>query len=163
MYRQKLTSLLLLAGAFFLLPSISKAQTEKIQKIQASYMLAFGRMPDAGEINYWNGQAEKSVKDHLANHAKYAHDNPGEKRKLIIKSYVDALGRNPTEQEIQYWSKGYDLYYTLMKNHISWLGGNPAEYEKVIKRSYQTMLGRQPDAGELAYWKGQGTLSYVTL
>ena len=98
---RKLSLLLLAAGTLFLLPSNAKAQSEKVQKIQASYMLAFGRMPDAAEINYWNGQAEKSVKDHLANHANYAHDNAGEKRKLVVKSYVDALGRNPSEQEIQ--------------------------------------------------------------
>lgn len=136
---------------------------EKTEKIQASYMLAFGRKANQNELNYWLSQPDKTVAAHLDNHRQFANSDKGTKRALIIKSYKDILGRAPSENEIKYWMNGNNLYFELTKNHIQWLAANPAEYENVIKRSYQYVLGRQPETAEINYWKSQGTLSYVVL
>ena len=163
MFRQNLTLLLLTAFCFILKPSTSHAQNEKVQRIQASYMMAFGRPADGGEVNFWNGQPDQSIAQRLAGHRQYANNNEGFKRALISKSYIDGLGRSPKEAEIQYFLTRQDLYYTLMQTHVGWLAANPAEYEKVIRRSYQAVFNRTPSSAEINYWKNQGTLSYIVL
>jgi len=138
-------------------------EKEKTERIQASYLLAFGRKATQSELNYWLSQPDKSIAEHLANHRRFANSDKSTKKALIIKSYKDIIGREPTSGEIDYWMGRDVLYVDLTKNHVQWLNGNPAEYENVIKRSYQTVLNRQPDASEINYWKTQGTLSYVVL
>ncbi|MDQ7949044.1 MAG: hypothetical protein REI78_16330 [Pedobacter sp.] len=140
------------------------AQAQNNERIQASYLLAFGRLPNSGELSYWNGQGQKSVQQLIDNHKSYIKGNMGTVGKdVIIKSYVDALGYRPSQAEINYHTQFGRTYAEMMNNHLIYVKGQPAEYEKVIKRSYQTVLGRQPNAGELAYWKGQGTFSYMVL
>ena len=148
-----------------LLPYQNFAQSnqEKKEKIQASYMLAFGRQPDNGELSYWLSQPDKSVLQHLQNHRQYASSEKSFKRSLIIKSYKDALGRTPNENEINYWINGTDLYIDLAQKHVQYLSSSLAEYEAVIKRSYQYALNRQPSTAEISYWKSQGTFSYMIL
>lgn len=137
--------------------------SEQTERIQASYLLAFGRPPSSGEINYWSQQGRLSVTDLVNRHRSYLRSDAATKRATIVKSYQDALGRNPTEAEIRYWSQGNNTYTELMKNHVQWLAGNPGEYEAVIKRSYHRVLNRAPSAAEVSYWKHQGTHSYAVL
>lgn len=152
------------AIAIFPLRSTAQiSQQEKKERIQASYMLAFGRAPQQGELNHWMSQIDQTIPQLLSNHRQYAAAEKSFKRALVIKSYNDALGRNPNEDEIRYWTSGNDVYVDLTNKHVQWLAANTGEYEKVIKRSYQFALNRQPDASELNYWKGQGTLSYIVL
>lgn len=136
---------------------------EKTERIQASYLLAFGRKANQSEVNYWLSQPGKTVAEYLANHRQFAVSDKGTMKSLITKSYQDILGRVPTQAELNYWMSGNQLYVDLTKNHIRWLSDNPAEYENVIKRSYEKMFGRQPETAEINYWKSQGVLSYVVL
>lgn len=133
-------------------------------RIQASYLLAFGRAANSGELSYWNGQGQKSVQQLVDNHKTYIKGNMGSVgRDVIIKSYIDALGYRPSQSEINYHSQFGRTYAEMMNNHLIYVQGQPSEYEKVIKRSYQTVLGRQPSAAELTYWKNQGLFSYMVL
>jgi len=147
--------------------AVSPAQAQNAsvaaERVQASYMIAFGRAASNDEVAYWTKQNPQSVAALVQNHRTYLSRDAGTHRATITRAYIDAMGRNPTEAEIKYWSGGNDPYATLMKNHISWLGSNPGEYDNVIKRSYQYALHRQPNAGELKYWKSQGILSYAML
>lgn len=136
---------------------------QKLDRIKAAYMLAYGREPVSGEITFYVNQQDQTIGQYLNLLSDYASRDKSFKRSLISKSYVDAIGRKPNEGEINYWMNGSDLYYNLVKNHVAWLQNNPAEYEKVIRRSYQAVLNRQPSTGEINYWKGQGTLSYIVL
>lgn len=153
----------LLCVALLPLQNFAQSSQEKKEKIQASYMLAFGRQPDNGELNYWLSQPDKSVSQHLQNHRQYASSERSFKKSLIIKSYKDALGRTPSENEIKYWIDGTDLYIDLAQKHVQYLSTASAEYEAVIKRSYQFVLNRQPSSAEISYWKSQGTFSYMIL
>ena len=155
-------SLLLLVLAFSSVTAFAQSR-EKLERIKAAYMLAYGREPVGGEITFYNNQRDQTIPQYLNLLADYAKREKSFKRSLISKSYIDALGRKPIDGEINYWLNGTDLYYNLVNNHVSWLKGNPAEYEKVIKRSYQAVFGRQPNSGELNFWKGQPTVSYVML
>lgn len=133
------------------------------ERVQASYVLAFGRAASEDEIKYWVGQNPKSVSELVSRHKQYLKQEAGTQTNTIKRSYVDALGRNPKDAEIKHWAAGNDSYTELMQKHIDWLGGNPAEQEAVIKRSYQLVFGRQPKPAELKYWQGQGVLSYAVL
>ena len=134
------------------------------EPVQASYMLAFGRASQDGEITYWQGRNESnSIADLLKVPKSYIGQDTGTRTATIRRAYIDAMGRIPSPDEIKYWSAYNQTYSELMKNHIQWLGGSPAEYEKVIKSSYRFVLNHQPSSDEVKYWKGQGILSYVML
>lgn len=133
------------------------------QRIQASYLIVFGRGAESGEITYWRSQNPRSVGDLVAGHRQFLSRDANTHRAMIRRSYIDGLGREPNEGEYQHWMKGNDTYTQLMKNHVSWLSGNPGEYESVIKRSYRFVFNRAASAGEVQYWRSQGTLSYAML
>jgi hypothetical protein len=150
---------LLLAGTSFAADSAAKLR----ERVQASYLIAFGRSATNDEVAYWTKQNPKSVADLVNGHRQYLKQDANTHRALIKRSYIDALGRDPIEGEFKHWMGGNDPYTQLMKNHVGWLAGNPAEYEAVIKRSYQFIFKRKADAGELKYWRSQGTVSYAML
>ncbi|RYY94957.1 MAG: hypothetical protein EOO11_16835 [Chitinophagaceae bacterium] len=66
--------------------------TEKAQRIKASYLLALGRLPSSGELQYWNGQANVPVGTLVDLHKQYLKGNPSVLRVVVTKSYADALG-----------------------------------------------------------------------
>ncbi|WP_438481746.1 hypothetical protein [Oleiharenicola lentus] len=133
------------------------------QRIQASYLIAFGRGANSGELTYWKQQNPRSVSALVAGHTQYLSQDANTHRATIRRSYIDALGREPNEGEYKHWMPGSDTYTQLMKNHVSWLSGNPGEYESVIKRSYRFVFNRPPSGDELKYWRKQGTISYAIL
>lgn len=155
-----LVSIVTIALGFLAVTAKASEQTERIE---ASYLLAFGRAPSPAEVAYWSKQGQLSVTNLVARHRQYLQQDAATKRAAIIKSYEDALGRKPSEAEIRYWSQSNNTYTELVKNHVQWLSGNPGEYENVIRRSYQRVLNRQPSPAEINYWRHQGTLSYVVL
>lgn len=158
--KKKQLLLAIILSAFF---SGAFAQSDQEQRIQASYMLAFGRPANSGELTYWKGQGNKSIADLLANHRKYLNQDPVEANRTISRTYVDAFGRRPSNDEIVYWSRYPSVYTELMKNHLKYLQDNPGEYSKVIDRSYQWVFKRKPNAGELTYWQGQPKVTYLLL
>ena len=139
---------------FFVVLSFSvHAQDDKTQRVQASYILAFGQMPSSGEITYWTGQPESaSMSQLMAKHRSFINSG-GYKKEAIINSYKDALGRRPSDGEIGYYSPMNMTYTDLMKNHIQWLSGNAGEYDKVINNAYRYALNRAPSTDELNSWK----------
>lgn len=156
--------ILFLALFVSLLATAATAQTQvQRERIQSSYLLAFGRAATDSEVVYWSKQSAQSIADLIAGHRRYLKQDAGTHRAMIRRSYIDALGREPNEGEYKHWLGGDDTYTQLMKNHVSWLRGNPGEYEGVIRRSYRLVLNRAATAPEIAYWKSQGTLSYALL
>lgn len=150
--------------SLFVAAPAALAQPAKVaERVQASYLIAFGRRATDAEVAYWAKQNPASVESLVANHRNYLKQDANTQRAAIKRSYIDALGRNPNDGEFKHWMSGNDTYTQLMKNHVDWLARNPGEYESAIKRSYQTVLRRQPNAAEIKYWKSQGTLSYLML
>ena len=133
------------------------------QRIQASYLLSFGRKATDDEVAYWTKQGMRTVADLVTNHRNYLTQDAGTHRATIRRSYIDALGREPNDGEYKHWMGGNDTYAQLMKNHVNWLAGNPGEYGNVIKRSYRFVFGRKATDDEVNYWRSQGTLSYAML
>ncbi len=142
----------------------TEVKAQNTERIQASYLLSFGRLANSGELGYWNGQGQRSVQQLVDNHKAYIKSNIGSiGKEVIIKSYIDALGYRPSQGEIDYHSKFGRTYTEMMNSHMVYINTNASEYEKVIKRSYQAVLGRQANSGEIAYWRGQGVFSYMIL
>jgi hypothetical protein len=133
------------------------------QRIQASYLIAFGRKARTDEVGYWSKQKVADVAGLVRLHQNYLRTDKGTRQDSIRRSYVDSFGRNPDAGELRHWSAGVDTYSDLMAHHAKWLKSNPAEQDATIDRSYQSALGRKPSAAERTYWRGQGALNFVTL
>ena len=155
-----LTAIAPLARAQTVGQAVAQIQRERIQ---ASYLLAFGRKASDAEVGYWSKQNPKSVAQLVGLHNTYLVRDEATHRETIRRSYQDTLGVAPKPEETKHWMSGGDNYTELVKKHLGWLKQNPAEYEKVIRRSYQSVLRRAPDGAELAYWKSQGTFSHAVL
>lgn len=139
-----------------------KAQNN--ERINAGYIIAFGRLASSAELTYWNAQGNLSVQKIVELHKNYIKSNPGSAgREVIIKSYLDGLGYLPTAAEIQYHTKFGRTYAEMVTAHMNYITTYPSEYEKIIKRSYQTILLRQPNINEINYWKSQGVICYAML
>lgn len=151
----------LLALGFVLLSYYATAADDlKTQRIKSSYVLAFGRAPDAGEIKHWRGQGDLNMAALMDRHRAFI--AAGYQDFVITRSYVDAFGRMPSEDEKKYWRQYNQTYTELMKNHVKWLVGN-SEYDKVITRAFRYVAGRSPESDELTRWKAKGVKSYVIL
>ncbi|MCE2861391.1 MAG: hypothetical protein LW690_02950 [Opitutaceae bacterium] len=133
------------------------------ERIQASYLIAFGRKARTDEVGYWSKQKVADVAALVRLHKNYLQADKGTREASIRRSYIDSFGRNPDAGELKHWSVGVDTYSELMANHTNWLKANPAEQDGTIDRSYQSALGRKPSAAERAYWRSQGALNFVTL
>lgn len=158
----------LTANLFFLIAVLSSVtakaqQDDKTQRINASYLLAFGQSPRIDEVTYWKTQSINSLSQIMDLHKGFI-KNGGYKREAIVNSYKDGLGRLATEDEIKFYSTWNATYTDLMKNHIQWLSQNPATYEQMIKDAFRYALRRQPSSSELTAWKNNSQkYSYVML
>ncbi len=145
-----------------IMPLALLAQESK-ERVQASYLLAMGRLPSPGEITYWQGQGNLSVQQMVDRHKTYIGQDAGTRRAVIIKSYVDGLGYNPSEDEIKYHNQ-YPRTYTEMVNaHMQYIAANRSQREAVIKRSYRGALRREASASEVTHWMNQAVISYTYL
>ena len=144
----------------------SYAQDDKTQRIQASYILSFGQLPQQGEITHWLSQPQSSSMALLMAAHKAFIGTGGYKKEAIINSYKDGWGIKMDENDSQYkfWAQYSQTYTELMTAHIQYFIANPAVYEKVIKRAFQFSMGRQPSAAELNTWKNAANkYSYAIL
>jgi hypothetical protein len=140
------------------------AQTdEKNQRIQTSYLLAFGQLPSSGEVNHWSKQSQSNnLKELMDQHKAYIRGG-GYRTEAIKNSYKDAFGRNPSDAEVKWWAQYNQNYTELMKAHLKFARDNSSAYDDVIKRAFKYVRGTEPDAEELAAWKRKGVKSYVML
>lgn len=137
----------------------------KDEVINGSYLVAFGRFANSGELNYWRQYVgTNTVKMMVEKHKQFIRNDQNEREQTVRRSYIDAFGWGPSADELKYWSSRNQTYGELMSNHINnWLNVYADKKEQVIKQSYQKVFGRNPNAGELKYWMGQPTISYVQL
>lgn len=173
MFKLRLLACSLVAATFVASPIISTVSAQQKMKdvvaqihrdrIQASYLIAFGRKATEDEIKFWAQHSPKSVEYLVGRHNEYLSQNPGVKRDAVRLSYLHAFGTEPEEGHYRHWVPGSDNYTGLMTKHLQWLRGNAAEYEAVLKRSYDRVLRRGPDKAELDWWKKQGTFSFILL
>ena len=138
----RLTPLVLIAT--LALSSLSGAETSPVQteRIEASYVLAFGRVPTPAEIAEAGKLGEVNLADLVARHRQRLEVDAALRRTTAVKAWKDAFGREPTDQEIASSLSGNSTYTELMKRHIQTLAADTAEYEKVMERAYRLVIRR---------------------
>jgi len=136
---------------------------ERKERIQASYLIAFGSLPQQGELNYWmtDPLSLRSVNELVEQHRRNMKNDVQLKYKAINNSYFDAMGRLPETREVNYWKAGNETYAELVTKHVQWMAGNPAEFEKAINFSYLREFNRNAKPEEIKSWKNAGTRSYL--
>lgn len=147
----------------FLSLAVGTVMAQSTERIQASYLVALGRVPNSGEIAYWRGQGNLSVQQLIDRHKKYIGEDRGTRESIIRKSYVDVLGYNPSPDEVKYHSQFNRTYAQMVNEHIEYAKRYGHIHDNIIKNSYQLAFRRQPNDGELRYWKQFGVISYSYL
>lgn len=147
--------------------SIVSAQTQedKTDRIIASYLLAFGVLPEQGEIDYWmNSQAARQSVGHLYNeHKKSIQSNTTLRDRAIINSYQDALGKTPVQVEIDTWRPLHLSYVELVERHLKFLNDYPDEFRKMIKLTYRREFDREAKKQEVDDWASWGVRAYYSI
>lgn len=154
-------------SAFLLLTTVlgftSEAQDKQAERIQGSYLAAFGKNASDGEVNYWKTQGNLTADQLVARHQQYIAANPSVKKDVINASYMSAFGRKASDGEQAYWGPSNQTYAALFSNHLNYLRGNQPEFDKVISLSYLRALGRSPNDGEYVYWRKYAGTPYYLL
>ena len=161
--KTRLTPLVLLATLAVSAATSFAQSGEQEERIGASFVLALGRAPSAGETELWGKPGRLPVAELIARHQQQLQGAASLQRAAVIKACADAFGREPTAREIDTWSAGNPTYTGLMKQHIQWLGEHATEYRKVMERAYQRVMRRPAYSVEIEYWNAQPTLSFVLL
>jgi hypothetical protein len=159
---------LILLTAFFLAASITvsaQATEEKKDRVIASYLIAFGVLPEQGEIDYWinTSYASQPLSALLGEHKKNIANNQTLQDRAIRNSYQDALGRVPAQSEIETWRPLKLSYADLMGRHMQFLKDYPAEFENVIKLTYRKEFNREAQATEVSNWRSWGVRAYFAI
>ena len=155
-----------LLASVMMLPSVFGQNTEdRKDRITASYLIAFGVLPEQGEIDYWikDPLSNKTVSDLVTEHTKNIGNQQSLQDRAIKNSYQDAFGRAPLASEYATWRPIKVTYTELMARHMKFLQEYPSSFEEVIKLSYKKEFGRAPKPAELANWKSWGVRSYLNI
>ena len=134
----------------------NKCFSQYEQRIQASYLIAFGRTATSSELNYWLGRGNFTISQLMDFHKPSFTYYPNLHKASITRSYLDALGRLPVENEMKYWLNRLDNYTELLNYHLQFLKANNREKEELISLSYKTVFNREPQNAEKNFWKKQG-------
>lgn len=163
MLRKRMYKLIVAVLLVTMISATAQSQDVKTERITVAYMIAMGRKPSSGELNYWKGQGDLTTAQLVEKHRQYLSGDNASKRTMIIKAFKNSYGRNPTESEISTNMNQNMTYAEWMNNHLSWLRKSSGDYVNVIKNSYKTVFGREPNTGELNFWKSQPVMSYMIL
>ena len=162
--RHRLTSsAFIVTFALSALVSSGAPAPAKGERIEASYVLAFGRMPSPAEISEAQKSSDATLAERVAEHRQRLQSDAALKRETAVKAWRDAFGREPTDGEIAGSSDNGGTYTELMKHHIKSLAGSSDEYAKVLERAYRLVIRRGVYPEEITYWKDRDTLSYALL
>jgi len=163
---KKIHSLLFVIAFLFLIPVLGNAQLKK-ERIQASYLVAIGRLPNDAELNWWNQQNDYTLAQLVDAHRNYMNTtNKPSKAGPIQLSYFLAMGRNPStgaNSETQYWTGRNEVCWEMVLQHVNYINQNKQLYDGVITNAYQTVFSKAPSPTELTKWKSQAVKSYVEL
>ncbi len=128
--------------------------------MEASFLIAQGRLPAAAELAEWSGAAASgTVGDLVEKHRTLLQQDPAARRAVIAKAFADAFGRAPeasqsTQEQLVL------TYNEQVKAHVAELRQRPDEYRAVLDRAYQRVIRRAVYEEEVAYWNEFDVLAY---
>jgi hypothetical protein len=140
---------------------------DQSDRVAASFVLARGRTPSAGEHAEWVQLGALSMAELIARHRQILLGDPAARRATLVQAHGDAFGRGATEEEVAVWTRANPAavtYTELMQGAVEWLAEHPDDYESVLHRAYQFLLRRDIYPEEIDYWKKQSApLPYALL
>jgi hypothetical protein len=93
--------------------------------VKQSYIDAFGRVPEKGELDYWMGSTN-TYAEMVQLHVDFLKSRPEEWVKVIRASYKMAFKRAPKSEELAYW-KGQPArtFFAMVVQHDEFIRNNP--------------------------------------
>lgn len=133
------------------------------QRVEASFLIAQGRLPTAAEVAEWTAEAgSATVGDLVEKHRKLLEQDASAQRAVMAKAFEDAFGRLPAADQSPQ-KQPVLTYVEQVKAHISELRQRPDEYRAVLDRAYQRVIRRGVYDEEVAYWNNFDVLAYSTV
>jgi hypothetical protein len=153
---------LLVLNTFILM---AQSTEDRKDRITASYLLAFGELPNQSEIDYWikDPLSLKTVTDLLNEHKKNILNASYLQDRAIKNSYQDAFGTAPNQNQYAYWRQMKYSYMDLMESHMRFFREYPVEFEKMIRLTYRKEFNREAKQEEVNNWKSWGIRSYLAI
>jgi len=136
------------------------APTSGVQgAVNAAYQQNVGRLPDAGESQYWNNyqRITGAAPGQLQQQMGQATAGEAETRQLqgtVSSQYEKIFGRSPDQEGLNYWT-GQLRSGAVDGNTMGSAMANAAGQGDQVRAAYMQALGRAPDAQGLAYWRDQ--------
>lgn len=122
--------------------------------VKQSYMTAFGRQAQDGEVKYWMGRQDWQNADNLVRfHMDYVKTNAGAQQQMIDLAFAQVGVAKPSQPTSDYWKKSLSAqprkYSDLLNDVRRWTDSRT----RMISGSYWEAIGRNPSAGEVGYWQ----------
>ena len=155
----------LLVGALLALgPIVAAVPTEApLERLDASFLLALGRLPSDAEKPAWASATPVTVADLLSRHRASLRDDAAAQRAVYVRSWRDAFGCAPDTSDLAAAPATSSTYAEWLQRHLQWLTAHPADYRQVVDRAYQRSVGRGAFPIEQDYWQARPTLSFALL
>ena len=156
---------LFVCAVLALLGAFASAKPEAQQeRLDASFLLAQGRLPTAAEQQAWAGAEEKPFAELLARQREQLRSEAAAQQAVAVRAALDAFGTKsiPVELGAVKPTAG-STYVDLVQSHLQWLAAHPDAYQLVVDRAYRLAVGRAAFSIEQDYWRVRATLSFAML
>jgi hypothetical protein len=160
-------SLLAVFALTWIFTPLASLANEWAERVDAAYLLAFGRTPSVEEKDRWLKQVPSLTVPELFSRLRaQLQDDAAAQRSTAVQAFRDAFGRAPIDVDLRTAGTGpaAGLTYTEhVQRHLQTLAADPASYQQVLNRAYQLLLRRDVYPEEIEYWKKHDTLSFALL
>lgn len=136
---------------------------EDQERLAVAHLLAFGRLPSAGEIETAPRDDGLTVASLLDRHRQRLHDDAVAREAVAKKAWIDAFGRPATATELAAEATHDPTYTGLMRAHLQRIADDPAEYAQILARAYRAVVQREVYPEEIDYWRQRESLPFVAL
>lgn len=136
-------------------------QQLKKERVITSYMIAFGRQPNSGELTYWTGRENLSVEQLVNLHNQFLNSNTDEKRKVIARAFENSYGYAPNENQVKENMRSSYNYTQWMGNHLAYLRSNATAWNDMISKVYWNVCKRGATDNDRRSWKQSDAKPYM--
>ncbi len=162
--KSRLTSLFACAVLALLGAFASAKPAEQQERLDASFLLAQGRLATAAEREAWAGDAETPFAELLAQQRERLRGDATAQNAVAVRAAADAFGTEALPAELgTVKPTAGETYAELVQRHLQWLATHPDVYRQVVDRAYRLAVGREAFPMEQDYWRERSTLSFAML
>lgn len=161
--KSRLTFLFTCAALALLGASAVAKPEEQQERIDASFLLAQGRLPTAEERQAWAGPTEPAFGELLTRQRERLRNDAAAQRAVAVRAACDAFGTEAPPSELVAVPAVGSAYVDLLQSHLQWLAAHPDAYRQVVDRAYRLAVGREAFPMEQDYWRERATLSFAML